>query len=295
MTASIPFTKMHGAGNDYLYVDAVADPSLTRLLDDAAYPSFVRRVCDRHFGIGADGVFVIDHDSAGRFRVTIHNADGTAGDLCGNGLRCAVRLLHDRGHTTAADFTVVTATRDVNVALLGRGGVRLDMGVVCTDLDALPIDRVHVEAIESVRDARVVAVAGVRGVLVGVGNPHLVVMTDAEPTESGIFSAPGGAPGFGPALESHPAFPERVNVHAVRCVSRSVLSVANYERGSGRTLACGTGACAAAWALRLLDQAGTDVRVMMEGGELIVSTDDAGRASLSGPTESVCEGVTRFP
>lgn len=305
MTHGINFTKMHGAGNDYIMLDAIAHPELGGLARDPAFPAFVRWACDRRFGIGADGVFVIERcgeliqGEETDASAAVFNSDGTRGDMCGNGLRCAALLLRTHGHVPADALSIAAGSRRTTAEILPRAvdgapaRVRVAMGTVETDLASLPVDLSRVERREQVNSAGVLTVAGRRGVLIGVGNPHFVVPVDGDPAASGIFPGPG-SPGFGPTIEHHPAFPRRVNVHAMERSAGDTLAVANFERGAGRTLACGTGACAAVRAAQLLGWVGPGARVLMEGGVLDVTIDSGGRASLTGPAEASFSGVAAF-
>ncbi|NEP80326.1 MAG: hypothetical protein F6K39_20450 [Okeania sp. SIO3B3] len=171
----------------------------------------------------------------------------------------------------------------------------------------LPLDQSRVDGRERSGEADLLTVAGVRGVLVGVGNPHFVVPVDGDPVVSGIFPGPGGVPvtahapvdgaagGFGASIETHPAFPQRTNVHAMERCAGDTLSVANHERGAGRTLACGTGAVAAVRVAQLLGWVGPGARVVMEGGVLDVTIDGSGEASLTGPAVVSFDGSVAFP
>ena len=271
-SATIPFTKMHSAGNDYAYVDAFAGPVAARLarLD---LGELARRLSDRHFGIGSDGLIVLEPAAVEGAACTMRmwNADGSRGAMCGNGLLCLAKLAHDLGRVTATEFTVATASGPRSVEL--RDGdararrVRGDMGKVVVERTPLPI-----EALGRTWQVH-------RG---DAGNPHAVVFV------ADVEAAPVAE--LGGLLQRHEAFPDGVNVELVQVLPDGSLAQRTFERGSGETLACGTGACAVALvALETRRAAGPAVRVRLRGGELQVTRRGAA-TMLEGTAVTVFHG-----
>lgn len=309
----VPYTRAHGAGNEYLIVDGVRDESARTLLHRPDLPELARRVCGHaHMTTTdrpADGLFFIARSAnPAELTARVMNADGSWGDMCGNGLRCAARLAVERGYhddaATAAGRPLVSfrvGDRLVRAEVLDTGSVAIEMGRPLVDVASLPL---RFERVDSARPlernvypgAAVLTIAGHTGVLIGVGNPHFVVFTDIDPIDAaGLNSGGPGGAGFGPTLEHHPAFPARVNVHAARVCSRTLIEARNHERGAGATLACGTGACAVAVAGVLLGLNDRDVDIRMPGGLLGVRWRDADdQLVLTGPTEVVGEGHLRL-
>lgn len=262
----VRFTKMEGAGNDYVYVDAVsADP-----FPMARAPELARTWSDRHFGIGADGLIVLRRGDRAPLRMLMWNADGSRGSMCGNGLRCLARLAAELGHVREVVFDVETDSGDRRCELLADG-VRTSMGEVRCGA-AVRVD-VHGSALELVPG--------------DAGNPHAVAfVADVEHAD---------VAGIGAALQAHHAFPGGVNVEFVQVAGRDTLVQRTFERGSGETLACGTGAAVAVVAARQRGLvAGARVRVRLRGGALDVV--GAGPAlAIEGPARTVFRGEIEVP
>lgn len=268
---SIPFTKYQGAGNDFILLDWSSNslPS----------PDAVLSLCDRHFGIGADGLLLLApaSPSAPNPRMILFNADGSRPEMCGNGVRCAA--LHVLlTHPGAAPLEHVTIDTDAGPRVCEilehtptTAQVRVDMGVVSQPSELLLSD------------------PQVRLQTLSVGNPHAVLLD---------HPLPGQVAALGPTLSTHPAFPDGTNVGFARVVSPSSIDLQVWERGAGLTLACGTGACAAvaaAWATRRIDRP-NGIQVRLPGGLLTVDLDPATwRAWLSGPALRVFAGVVDWP
>jgi len=271
----IPFIKMEGCGNDYIYVDgtSITIPDL---------PKAARMMSDRHFGIGADGLIVICGSDVADYRMRMFNADGSEGRMCGNGIRCMAKYLHDRGMVKGLEVSIETLSgiKFVDMFLGADGAVaraRVDMGKPSFEAADIPT------ALEPPFGGRL-AVCGGEYTLycVSMGNPHAVVFVD-DPKKFDVH-------GVGAALESHPVFPERCNIEFVRVHSRNSIDMRVWERGSGETLACGTGACAAAVAsmkLGLID-ARTDVH--LPGGTLTIEWQPGSSVFLTGPAKNVFTG-----
>ena len=282
----IRFTKMQGAGNDFV----VLDETRGRLnLSPAQY----RWLADRHFGVGADQILSV-RPSPGAgidFEYAIHNADGSEVEHCGNGARGFVRFVRERGLTGKTTVKVQTVNKLLELRMLADGRVTVDMGAPVFDLPAIPFDAAGLQpqAFGSwqrwpvVVDGQAVPVA-----VVSMGNPHAVLLVDD------VDTAPVLA--LGPKVEAHPAFPRKVNVGFLQVQGRDAARLRVFERGSGETLACGTGACAAVVAgirLGLLD---ARVDVHTRGGLLTIEWGGGNSPVLmTGPATTVFEGEVEIP
>jgi diaminopimelate epimerase len=268
------FTKMQGLGNDFIVVDAVSHPvKLTA--------AQIRFLSDRHFGVGCDQVLIIEpaHDSSMDFFYRIFNADGGEVEQCGNGARCFVRYVHDKGLTCKTEITVGTVSGNIHPRIEADGRISVDMGVP----RFVPQDVPFVAEKES--NSYSLEVAGEKydvGV-VSVGNPHVVIQVeDAE-------HAPVAR--LGPVIESHARFPRRVNVGFMQVVDRSHIRLRVYERGVGETLACGSGACAATVIGRRQGLLDDSVSVELPGGSLLVQWSGGEETvRMTGPASQVFEG-----
>ena len=257
------FTKMYGLGNDYLYVYGQVPPNVAELS---------RRLSDRHFGAGSDGMIYIAPSTVADFQMRIFNADGSEALMCGNGIRCVGKYVYDKGLTkkTALRIETLSGIKDVGLEVVNGSveRVTVDMGKA------------------QVSDALVLTVDGttVRGVPVSVGNPHFVMFVeDAQ-------AAPVDA--LGPRLERHPAFPGGVNVEFAQVISRDEIRMRVWERGSGITMACGTGACATAAASvrEGLCSQGRPITIHLDGGDLHIRVRDDYAITMTGPATTVYEG-----
>lgn len=270
----IPFTKMQGIGNDFVMVDALRHPSLPE--DLAAWS---RLVCDRRFGIGGDGLILVEKGSEAPFRMRMFNPDGSESEMCGNGIRCFARLLVDHGHAEgAAPIGVETGAGLLQVEVLPDLRVRVDMGIA----------RLRRGEIGMTGGAETQAFVeqevghGYRATAVSMGNPHLTIFVD-DVSKVDLEAV-------GPALERHPLFPHRTNVHFVQVVDRTHLIQRTWERGAGITLACGTGACASVVAAVITDRADRKVENRLPGGPLEIEVAPEGRVFMTGPAETVFDG-----
>ncbi len=268
------FTKMHGLGNDFMVIDLVTQRA--RLQDDQ-----IRRLADRRFGVGFDQLLIVEppRDPDLDFRYRIFNADGSEVENCGNGARCFARFVRDQRLTHKHEIRVETAGGPLVLLVEDDGRVRVDMGEPRFAPEALPFD-----AAED-RPLHALEVDGERleiGV-VSMGNPHAVLRVED------VDRAPVAR--LGPAIESHPRFPRRVNAGFMQILSPHEIRLRVYERGSGETMACGTGACAAvASGIRqgLLE---SPVNVQLPGGELTIEWGGPGTPlAMSGPAERIYDG-----
>ena len=275
------FTKMHGLGNDFVVLDGVRQ---SVALDAAA----LRALADRHFGVGADQILLVEPSLRGDtdFRYRIFNADGGEVEQCGNGARCFVRFVHDKGLTGKRAIRVETLGGIIEPRLEDDGEVTVDMGVPSFEPAALPFDPACARA-SGRPHGYVLDVAGreVEFGIVSMGNPHAVQLV------ASTSDAPVGE--IGPLIEGHRAFPRRVNAGFLQVLSPRHVSLRVYERGAGETLACGTGACAAVvtGVERGLLERGAAVRVETRGGTLSIRWAGAGHPVLmTGPAVAVFEG-----
>ena len=259
------FTKMHGLGNDYLYVYGAVPSNVAALSQNLS---------DRHFGAGSDGMIYISPSRVADFRMRIFNADGSEAKMCGNGIRCVGKYVYDKGYTDKTHLTVETLSGIRTLDMLVRAGkvqrATVDMGKAVVEQD------------------RTLLVGGtaVTGTPVSVGNPHFVLFVDDM--EQAAVEA------LGPRIEKHEAFPEGVNVEFVRVTGKNQLWMRVWERGSGITMACGTGACASAAAAVWNGLCAPDepISVVLDGGMLSITVAQDGTVKMTGPAETIYEGDT---
>lgn len=275
------FTKMQGIGNDYIYIncfeETVKDPS-----------GLAVRLSDRHFGIGSDGIILIAPSEVADCRMDIYNADGSRALMCGNGIRCVGKYVYERGIAPRKELRVETRSGIKTLSLEVEGGtvssVTVDMGSPVLCPEEIPV---RLEG-DRVVDRPVSAGGGeYRITCVSMGNPHCVVFVDdveAVPIET-----------IGPALETDPLFPDRINVEFIHVLNKNEISMRVWERGSGETMACGTGACAAAVAGILNGKTGYDSRVHLRGGDISIRWDEkTNKIFMTGPAEFVFDGTVKI-
>lgn len=288
------FTKMHGIGNDYVYVDG----SKEKPENPAAVARFVS---DRHFGIGSDGLILIHRSSKADFEMEMYNADGSRGKMCGNGIRCVGKYVSDHHLTDKEEITVETLAGVKRLKLFKENGkvnlVRVDMEAPILRPEDIPVDvlsggirtdragEADRLSEEPVLEAEIPLTENLsmRGTFVSMGNPHCVVQVPdvAEFDVSGI----------GRLFEKHPAFPEGVNTEFIHVDDRENITMRVWERGSGETWACGTGACAVCVACILNGLTETAVTVHLRGGDLQVQWDrERNTVFMTGPAVTVFEG-----
>ena len=282
--SSLPFTKMHGAGNDFVVLDGLRH-------DLPPLESLATRLAHRNFGVGFDQLLVVrpSTEQVADFRMEIFNADGSQVEMCANGIRCFFRYLREAGHTTADSLRVETLSGVVVPRWAGDGRVSVDMGPPILAPAKVPTTLRASDGEAPALDLPLdVAGSTVRVSAISMGNPHAVVFVDdvdAAPVEE-----------LGPRVEHSPAFPNRVNVEFVEVVDRARVRQRTWERGTGETLACGSGACATAVASILLGHVDEAVTVELRGGELEIRwagrSEPAGSESvwMTGPTATVFTG-----
>ncbi|MCC8029515.1 MAG: diaminopimelate epimerase [Lachnospiraceae bacterium] len=271
------FTKMHGCGNDYVYVNCFEET----VRDPAAVSAYVS---DRHFGIGADGMILICPSGVADFRMAMYNADGSEGNMCGNGIRCVAKYVYERGMTDRTQISIETKTGIRDLELTVENGtvslVKVNMGAPVLNPVQIPVrsdrDRIVSEPIT-------VLGGEYRMTCVSMGNPHAVMFvddTETFPVEK-----------LGPHFENHALFPDRINAEFVQIISRNEVNMRVWERGSGETWACGTGTCASVVASVLNGYTDDHVLVHLRGGDLQVFYDrDADTVWMTGPATTVFEG-----
>ncbi|MBK1688244.1 diaminopimelate epimerase [Rubrivivax gelatinosus] len=273
------FTKMHGAGNDFVVLDASGAPlALSR--------EQIRRLGDRRLGVGADQILVIERSATPGvdFRYRIFNNTGDEVEQCGNGSRCFVRYVVEHGLTDKTTIRVETVNNLLELSLAADGRVRVDMNRPVFDLARVPFDASGLtpRLVNGV-ELWPLADAGVEVAVLSMGNPHAVMRVDD------VDSAPVAA--VGPRIESHARFPRRVNAGFLQLLSRAEVRLRVYERDAGETLACGSGACAAVVAGIRLGWLDRRVEVHARGGDLLIEwPDDSASVLMTGPAVTVFEG-----
>lgn len=273
------FTKMHGLGNDYVYVNLFDQPA-PRDIEATA-----KAVSDRHFGIGSDGLILIAPSEVADARMRMFNADGSEGEMCGNGVRCVAKYVHDHGIARKPRVTIETGrgvlTLDLNVENGKATAVRVDMGAPILAPAEVPTT---LPGNPAAVDAPIAAAGQeFRATAVSMGNPHVVIYVDDVaniPLET-----------WGPALERHETFPRRVNVHFVQVIGPGEVRMRTWERGSGITLACGTGACAVCVAGVLTGRTGRTLLAHLPGGDLTLEWPGENQSVfMTGPATEVFSG-----
>lgn len=274
------FTKMHGIGNDFIVVN-----TLQENLPEERLPEISRRLNDRKFGIGGDGLILIAPSRVADFRMRMFNPDGSESEMCGNGIRCFARYVYDRQLTGSTQIKIETLAGVKIVRLLLQGGkvsaVRVDMGAPRLLRSEIPMrgeDNTRV-----IREPLKIEGQKFEITAVSMGNPHVIIFED------NLENFPVAK--WGPLIENHRSFPERTNVHFVKVCSPNEVVIRTWERGAGETLACGTGACATVVACVLNNRTGRLVETHLPGGDLRIEWTGDNRVVMTGPAEEVFEGT----
>lgn len=271
------FTKMHGCGNDYVYVDY--------LKENVENPEEVSRlVSDRHFGIGSDGLILIKPSDKADFFMDMYNADGSSSPMCGNGIRCVAKYVYDHGMTNKQQISIETGAGikylDLKVVNNKVEEVTVDMGSPITEPNLIPVVSEQDQVV-----ALPITIGGIdyKMTCVSMGNPHAIVYVDD--TKSVDIEK------VGPLFENHKMFPKRTNTEFIHVIDRNTIDMRVWERGSGETLACGTGACASAYACILNGFTEDKVTVKLLGGDLKIEYDrEKHTIFMTGPATTVFEG-----
>ncbi len=270
------FTKMHGCGNDYIYVNC-----MEKIIENPVKTAI--QVSDRHFGIGSDGLILICPSDIADFRMEMYNADGSEGKMCGNGVRCIAKYVYEYGLTKKQQISVETKAGIKELDLTVQDGkvvlVKVNMGKAVFTASEIPV-----EADIDTLIGYEVNVAGKEYHItcVSMGNPHAVTFvedTKILPLEK-----------IGPEFEHHKMFPDRVNTEFVQVLNRKEVSMRVWERGSGETLACGTGACAVAAACVENGKTEREITVHLLGGDLLLRYEEDGTVWMTGPAAIICDG-----
>ncbi len=273
------FTKMHGCGNDYIYVDGTKE-----ILTPQEKPEVVRCLSDRHFGIGGDGVIFINPSREADFEMEMYNMDGSRAEMCGNGIRCVAKFVYDKGLTDKTSISVISCGKIKYLTLSIENGkvstVRVNMGSPTLKAKDIPVIS---DKEEVIGDEIEVAGETYKMTCVSMGNPHAVVFVDEVaglPLEK-----------IGPLFENHVRFPKRVNTEFVKVLDENTVEMRVWERGTGETLACGTGACATVVACVLNGLTKEQVTVKLLGGNLQIQWDrESNLVYMTGPATTVFEG-----
>lgn len=275
----INFIKMQGAGNDYIYLDLITDGL------DVDFHDLAKKISSRHFGVGGDGLVLIMKSSSADYRMRMFNADGSEAEMCGNAIRCVGKHLFDNGYLIKDEFSIETlggikklwiTKKDQN-----RKAVRLrvDMGEPILNGREIPVDIDENPVID-------LQVMGYTGTAISMGNPHFVIPVESITDNQVLVD--------GPKLETNPIFPNRANIEFIRVIDRQTLEMRVWERGSGETLACGTGACASAVAGVLNNLVDRAVDVKLLGGTLTIEWNENNRVYMSGPAQEVFRGFYNY-
>ena len=272
------FTKMQGLGNDYVYVnclkETIADP-----------PALAKKISDRHFGVGSDGLIMINPSDKADFEMEMYNADGSRAEMCGNGIRCVAKYVYDYGLTDKTRISVETLAGIKYLDLTVENGkvslVRVDMGRPILEPENIPV---QAEGSRVVDEPLTVDGKEYRMTCVSMGNPHAVIFVDQDVRELPLEQ-------IGPSFESHERFPKRINTEFARVLDRRTVEMRVWERGSGETLACGTGTCATAVACVLNGLTEDEITVHLLGGDLYIKWDrENDTVYMTGPAETVFDG-----
>lgn len=279
------FTKMHGCGNDYIYINGMEEK-----IDRAKKPKLVQQMSDRHFGVGGDGVIFINASDEADFEMEMWNADGTRGEMCGNGIRCVAKYVYDKGLTDKKEVSIISGGQVKYLELQVEDGkvvtVKVNMGKPVFAPAEIPV--VMPGSRENAVDVPIIVNGKTHYMTcVSMGNPHAVIFVN-DVSELDLEK-------IGPLFEKHELFPRRVNTEFVKVIDKTHVEMRVWERGSGETLACGTGSCATVAACVLNGLTDNSVTVKLLGGELLIEWDrEADLIYMTGPASIVYEGTYDF-
>jgi diaminopimelate epimerase len=269
----IPFTKMQGCGNDFIFIDCLNGeiPNLSAIAG---------KLCDRRFGIGADQLLTVHPSKLADLKMEIYNADGSQVEMCGNGIRCFAKYVYDRGITQKRELEVETLAGIIRPRLVGEL-VEVDMGEPVLEGRKIPVNADG----QIINRPLSVDAATYQITCVSMGNPHCVIYLDeidALDLET-----------IGPRFEHHPFFPKRVNAEFIKILTPEEIKMRVWERGAGETLACGTGACAAGVAGVITGRTARKITVHLEGGDLLIEWRENNRVYMTGGAEEVFRGTVK--
>jgi diaminopimelate epimerase len=283
------FSKLQATGNDFILVNTIAGPR------DGDWGELARAMCDRHFGIGADGLILVQDSTIADLKMRIFNSDGSEAEVSGNGLRCFAKYAIEKGligkmssragqGNRSLTIESLSGVREVKAYMSGNevNRVEVNMGLPQFQPEQIPV-KVKVDIIPILDYPLVIDGKKLTLALLSMGNPHAVSFVSRPIVDFPLAE-------IGPKVERHSMFPQRTNFEVARVLSKGKIEARVWERGVGETLACGSGACAIAVAAQLLDYVNKQVDIILEGGTLTVSWDRVGEVLLSGPVEEVFTG-----
>lgn len=279
----IKFTKMHGLGNDYVYIDTTSKTG--QKIEDAS--ALAKFVSDRHFGIGSDGLILICDSELADFKMRMFNYDGSEAEMCGNGIRCVGKFVYDKGLTQKEEVTIETLAGIKILKLNIENGkvstVRVDMGEPILDPEKIPV----ISEEDIVKNLKITALdKEFKFTCVSMGNPHAITIVD-NVKEFNLEK-------YGPVLECDKHFPKRANIEFIELVDKNKIKMRVWERGAGETLACGTGACASTVACNINGYIEKQTTVELLGGDLQIEWKDDNHIYMTGPATTVFEGCIEY-
>jgi len=270
------FTKMHGLGNDFILIDCIEQPEVCNL----DFEEMSKIMCDRRFGIGADQILLLSRSNKADFKMEIFNADGGEVEMCGNGIRCLAKYLWDRGISTKDALAIETLAGIIKPERAGEM-VKVDMGKPILEAEKIPVE---IKSSNPIIDYPLkVKDREFKITCISMGNPHAVIFLNESISDFPVSE-------YGAAIEYHPLFPKRTNVEFVNVQGKTEVSMRVWERGSGETLACGTGASAAAVASMLKGLTGREIIMHLKGGDLEIEWAQNNHVYMTGPAVEVFEG-----
>ena len=277
----IKFTKMHGLGNDFILIDC-----LDKELGNHSYLSNLsKKLCDRHFGIGADGLILILPSEKTDLQMKIYNSDGTEAQMCGNGIRCFAKYAYENKIISKIKFTIETLAGIITPELIFKGkeisGIKVDMGIPKLERKEIPMEGENAPTVVN-ETLKIDSKTIFQITCVSMGNPHCITFVND------IQSIP--VEEIGPKIENHPLFPEKTNAEFIQVLNKQEINFRVWERGAGETLACGTGACAALVATILNKKTDREAIIHLPGGDLDIQWADNGHVYMTGPAELAFKG-----
>ncbi len=275
------FTKMHGCGNDYIYING-----FTEKIAQDKKTELVQKISDRHFGIGGDGAIFINPSNEADFEMEMYNADGSRAEMCGNGIRCVAKYVYDKGLTDKTNISIISCGKIKYLELFLKDGkvdtVKVNMGAPILYAEEIPVT-IEGEKEKVINEPITVLDKEYKMTCVSMGNPHAVVFMDD--VENLAIEQ------IGPYFENHKCFPKRTNTEFVKVIDRKTVQMRVWERGTGETLACGTGCCATVVACVLNGLTDETVTVKLLGGEIDITWDrEANLVYMTGPATTVFDG-----
>lgn len=275
------FTKMHGCGNDYIYING-----FTEKIAQDKKTELVQKISDRHFGIGGDGAIFINPSNEADFEMEMYNADGSRAEMCGNGIRCVAKYVYDKGLTDKTNISIISCGKIKYLELFLKDGkvdtVKVNMGAPILYAEEIPVT-IEGEKEKVINEPITILDKEYKMTCVSMGNPHAVVFMDD--VENLAIEQ------IGPYFENHKCFPKRTNTEFVKVIDRKTVQMRVWERGTGETLACGTGCCATVVACVLNGLTDETVTVKLLGGEIDITWDrEANLVYMTGPATTVFDG-----